>query len=58
MGPGRELSAVEAAKRANWIILGVNPLNDLHNSRRLGDVSTNGTTCECAELQKGGALDP
>jgi imidazolonepropionase-like amidohydrolase len=52
MGVDKEVGTIEAGKRADVIILGANPLDDIHNSRKVESVISNGTMYDCAELWK------
>lgn len=54
----KELGAVEVGKRADLTILGANPLGDIHNSRRVEYVITNGVMYNCAELWKSVGFKP
>jgi imidazolonepropionase-like amidohydrolase len=58
MGLDKELGTVEPGKRADVIILGGNPLDDIHNSRKVEYVITNGTMYDCAELWKSVGFKP
>ena len=48
----KELGTVEAGKRADLIIVGANPLDDIHNIRKVQTVVTGGVMYDCAELWK------
>jgi imidazolonepropionase-like amidohydrolase len=50
MGLDKEVGTVEAGKRADVIILDGNPLESIHNIRKVEFVITNGTMYNCAEL--------
>ena len=50
MGVDKELGTVEAGKRADLIIVGGNPLESIHNIRKVEFVITNGTMYNCGEL--------
>lgn len=54
----RELGTVEAGKRADLIVLDANPLDDIHNSRKVEYVITNGVMYNCAELWKSVGFKP
>ena len=54
----KELGTVEAGKRADLIILGANPLQDIHNTRKVEFVITNGVMYNCAELWKSVGFKP
>jgi imidazolonepropionase-like amidohydrolase len=58
MGVDKELGTVEVGKRADVIILGGNPLEDIHNTRKVEYVITNGTMYDCAELWKSVGFKP
>jgi hypothetical protein len=58
MGLDKELGTVEVGKRADVIILGGNPLEDIHNSRKVEYVITNGTMYDCTELWKSVGFTP
>ncbi len=58
MGLDKELGTIEPGKRADLIILGANPLDDIHNSRQVEYVITNGTMYNCAELWKSVGFKP
>jgi imidazolonepropionase-like amidohydrolase len=44
--------------RADMIILGANPLDDIHNSRKVESVITNGTLYDCAPLWQSVGFKP
>jgi len=50
MGVDKEVGTVEAGKRADIIIVGGNPLESIHNIRKVEFVITNGTMYNCGEL--------
>jgi hypothetical protein len=54
----KELGTVEAGKRADITILGGNPLEDIHNTRKVEYVITNGVMYNCAELWKSVGFKP
>jgi hypothetical protein len=58
MGVDKEVGTVEPGKRADVIILGGNPLEDIHNSRKVEYVISNGTMYDCAELWKSVGFKP
>ncbi len=58
LGLDKELGTVEPGKRADLIILGANPLDDIHNSRQVEYVITNGRLYNCAELWKSVGFKP
>ena len=58
LGLDKELGTIEPGKRADLIILGANPLDDIHNSRQVESVITNGVLYDCAELWKSVGFKP
>ena len=54
----KELGTVEAGKRADLVILGGNPLEGIHNTRKVEYVITNGMMYNCAELWKSVGFKP
>jgi imidazolonepropionase-like amidohydrolase len=58
MGLDKELGTVEAGKRADIIILDGNPLESIHNIRRVELVITNGVMYNCAELWRSVGFTP
>ena len=58
MGLDKELGTIEAGKRADMIILRANPLDDIHNSRQVESVITNGTLYDCAPLWQSVGFKP
>jgi imidazolonepropionase-like amidohydrolase len=54
----KELGTVEVGKRADVVILDGNPLEDIHNSRKVEYVITNGVMYNCAELWKSVGFKP
>ena len=50
MGVDKELGTIEPGKRADMIILSANPLDDIHNTRKVESVITNGTMYDTAPL--------
>lgn len=53
-----ELGTVEAGKRADLVILDANPLEDIHNTRKVEYVITNGVLYNGAELWKSVGFKP
>jgi len=58
MGLDKELGTVEVGKRADLIVLGANPLDDIHNIRKVESVITNGRMYQCAELWRSVGFKP
>src|SRR5580700_7243752 len=58
MGLDKELGTVEAGKRADMIILDANPLESIHNIRKVEFVITNGVMYNCAELWRSVGFKP
>ena len=58
MGLDKEVGTVEAGKRADLIILSANPLDDIHNSRKVDYVITNGVMYNTAELWRSVGFQP
>lgn len=58
MGLDQELGTVEAGKRADMIIVDGNPLESIHNIRKVEFVITNGTMYNCAELWRSVGFKP
>jgi imidazolonepropionase-like amidohydrolase len=50
MGLDKELGTVEAGKRADLIVVNGNPLESIHDIRKVESVITNGTLYRCADL--------
>ena len=50
MGLEKELGTVEVGKRADLIVVNGNPLESIHNIRKVESVVTNGILYNCAEL--------
>jgi imidazolonepropionase-like amidohydrolase len=53
-----ELGTVEAGKRADLIIVGANPLESIHNIRKVESVVTGGVLYNSAELWKSVGFKP
>jgi imidazolonepropionase-like amidohydrolase len=58
MSLDKELGTVEKGKRADLILLNADPLADIHNTRNLEYVITNGTMYHCAELWQSVGFKP
>jgi len=58
MGLEKEVGTVEPGKRADVIILDGNPLESIHNIRKVEFVITNGTMYNCAELWRSVGFQP
>src|SRR5580700_781758 len=58
MGIDKEVGTVETGKRGDVIILGANPLESIHNIRKVEFVVTNGTMYNCAELWRSIGFQP
>jgi imidazolonepropionase-like amidohydrolase len=58
MGLDKELGTVESGKRADVIILDGNPLDSIHNIRKVEFVITNGVMYNCAELWRSVGFQP
>ena len=58
MGLEKELGTVEKGKRGDLILLTADPLQDIHNSRRVEYVITNGTMYHTAELWQSVGFKP
>lgn len=58
MGLDKEVGAIEAGKRADLIILNGNPLEDIHNTRRVEYVITNGVMFRTADLWRSVGFRP
>jgi imidazolonepropionase-like amidohydrolase len=54
----KELGTVEAGKRADLIIVGANPLEQIRNIRKVETVVTGGVMYNCAELWKSVGFKP
>ena len=58
MGLEQEVGTVETGKRADLIIVNGNPLESIHNIRKVEFVVTNGTMYNCAELWRSVGFKP
>jgi imidazolonepropionase-like amidohydrolase len=58
MGLENELGTIQVGKRADMILLDGNPLEDIHNIRRVEYVITNGRMYNCAELWRDVGFKP
>lgn len=58
MGVEKELGTVEKGKRGDLIVVNGNPLEDIHNSRNVEYVITNGTMFHTAELWQSVGFKP
>jgi imidazolonepropionase-like amidohydrolase len=58
MGLQKELGTVEVGKRADLVLLGSNPLDDIHNIRKVESVITNGRMYKCADLWRSVGFKP
>jgi imidazolonepropionase-like amidohydrolase len=58
MGVEKEVGTIEVGKRADVILLDANPLESIHNIRRVKYVITNGTMYDCAELWRSVGFKP
>ncbi len=58
MGLDKELGTVEAGKRADLIVVNGNPLESIHEIRKVETVITNGTLYDCAELWRMAGFQP
>jgi imidazolonepropionase-like amidohydrolase len=58
MGLDRELGTVEVGKRADLILLGANPLDDIRNIRKVEFVVTDGKMYNCAGLWRSVGFKP
>ena len=50
MGLDKEAGTIEAGKRADMILIGGNPLEDIHNIRKVEYVIADGKMYPCAQL--------
>jgi imidazolonepropionase-like amidohydrolase len=53
-----ELGTIEAGKRADLILVDGNPLENIHNIRKVKTVITGGTVYDCAELWRSVGFQP
>jgi imidazolonepropionase-like amidohydrolase len=58
MGVDKELGTVEAGKRADVIVVDGNPLESIHNIRKVEFVITNGVMYNCEELWRSVGFKP
>jgi imidazolonepropionase-like amidohydrolase len=58
MGVDKEVGTVETGKRADLIVIHGDPLQDIHNTRNVDSVITNGTMYNAAELWKSVGFKP
>jgi imidazolonepropionase-like amidohydrolase len=58
MGMDKELGTLETGKRADLIILEANPLEDIHNTRKVEFVITNGKMYNTADLWRSVGFKP
>jgi len=58
MGLDKELGTVEVGKRADLIIVDANPLESIHNIRKVEFVITSGVMYNCAELWRSVGFKP
>jgi imidazolonepropionase-like amidohydrolase len=58
MGLDKEVGTIEAGKRADLIILDGNPLEDIHNTRKVEYVITDGIMYKAAELWRSVGFRP
>jgi imidazolonepropionase-like amidohydrolase len=58
MGVDKEVGTVEAGKRADLIVIHDDPLQDIHNTRNVESVMTNGRMYNTAELWKSVGFKP
>jgi imidazolonepropionase-like amidohydrolase len=58
MGLDKELGTVETGKRADLIVISGNPLEDIHNTRNVESVITNGAMYNTAELWRSVGFKP
>jgi len=58
MGVDTEVGTVEVGKRADLIVIHGDPLQDIHNTRNVESVITNGTMYNAAELWKSVGFEP
>jgi imidazolonepropionase-like amidohydrolase len=58
MGFDKQLGTVEVGKQADLILLDANPLDDIHNIRKVRSVITGGKMYNCAELWRSVGFKP
>jgi imidazolonepropionase-like amidohydrolase len=58
MGLDKELGTIETGKRADLILINGDPLQDIHNTRNVEYVITNGTMYHTAELWQSAGFKP
>jgi imidazolonepropionase-like amidohydrolase len=58
MGLDKESGTIETGKRADLILIGEDPLQDIHNTRKVDYVITNGTLYHTAELWQSAGFKP
>jgi imidazolonepropionase-like amidohydrolase len=58
MGVEKELGTVEKGKRGDLIIISGSPLEDIHNTRNVESVITNGVMYKTAELWRSAGFEP
>jgi imidazolonepropionase-like amidohydrolase len=58
MGLDKELGTIETGKRADLILINGDPLQDVHNTRNVEYVITNGTMYHTAELWQSVGFKP
>ena len=58
MGLDKELGTVEKGKRADLVLIGEDPLQDIHNIRKVEYVITSGTLYHTAELWQSVGFKP
>ena len=58
MGLDKELGTVEVGKRADVIVLGANPLDNIHNLRTVESVISGGKMYKCADLWRSVGFKP
>ena len=58
MGLDKESGTIETGKRADLILIGEDPLQDIHNTRKVVYVITNGTLYHTAELWQSAGFKP
>ncbi len=58
MGFDKETGTIEKGKRADMILINGNPLDDIHNTRNVEYVITNGTMYNSAELWRSAGFKP